>query len=167
MKDIGIFYGTTTGNSESIATKIASKISADVYDVADVKPDKIAQYHKLILGTSTWGNGDMQDDWDDFINELIKIDLTGKTIALFGIGDSYSYPDTFAGGMGQLYHAIKDKGCRIVGQTATDGYEFDESTSSVFEGKFVGLALDEDNESKKTNTRIDEWLKTIKADFNF
>ncbi|MFV0366000.1 MAG: flavodoxin [Mangrovibacterium sp.] len=167
MQKIGIFFGTTTGNAESIATKIATKINADVFDVADARPEQIEPYSKLILGTSTWGDGDMQDDWDDFVHQLVQLDLTGKTIALFGIGDSYSYPDTFAGGMGQLYEWIKDKGCHIVGQTATDGYDFEESTISVVDGRFVGLALDEDNESNLSDERINQWLKLIKPDFGF
>ncbi len=167
MKEIGIFYGSTTGNAESIAAKIASKINADIFNIADIKPEKIEQYSKLILGTSTWGSGDMQDDWDDFVNELVQVDLSNKTIALYGIGDSYSYPDTFAGGMGQLYNVIKDSGCRIVGQTETTGYEFELSSPSVVDGKFVGLAIDEDNESNLSDDRINHWLKLIKPSFMF
>ena len=63
--------------------------------------------------------------------------------------------------MGQLYEAAKAAGANIVGAVSTDGYTFDESTA-VVDGKFVGLALDEDNESDKTDERIAAWVEEIK-----
>jgi len=87
-------------------------------------------------------------------------DLTGKTVALFGCGDSEGYSDTFCGGMAELYQAVKDKGTNIVGTVATDGYTYDDS-EAVVDGKFVGLALDDVNEDDKTDARIDAWVAEI------
>lgn len=104
----------------------------------------------------------MQDDWYDGIKVLQGADLSGKTIALFGCGDSESYCDTFVGGMGELYDGIKDSGATFIGKVATDGYTFDDSSAAV-DGEFVGLALDDVNEDDKTDERIGNWLSSIKG----
>ena len=121
----------------------------------------IAVNDNLILGTSTWGAGEVQDDWYDGIKVIKNADLSGKTVALFGCGDSESYPDTFVGGMAEIYNAVKKAGANVIGAVATDGYTFDES-ESVVDDKFVGLALDEVNEDGKTDERIDAWVAEIK-----
>ena len=120
----------------------------------------MAANDNLILGTSTWGAGELQDDWYDGIKVLQSADLSGKTIALFGCGDCESYGDTFVGGIGELYAAVKDSGAKIVGAVSTDGYTFDDS-AAVVDGQFVGLALDDVNEDDKTDGRIDAWIAQI------
>ena len=120
----------------------------------------IADNENLILGTSTWGAGEVQDDWYDGLRIIKSANLNGKTVALFGCGDSESYPDTFVGGMAEIYHAVTDAGAQVIGAVATEGYTFDDS-ESVVDGKFVGLALDEVNEDSKTDERIDAWVTEI------
>lgn len=164
MEKVGIFFGTSTGNTENIAKAIAKKIDADLFDVSGKPIQEIARYQNLILGTSTWGLGDLQDDWERFLPELAKIDLTGKTIALFGLGDSGSYPDTFVDGMGTIYHTIAGKGCQIIGEVDCSEYSFDSSTA-VSDGNFVGLALDQDNEEGLTSVRLNNWLSKIGQEF--
>ena len=102
----------------------------------------------------------MQDDWYDGLKVLQGANLSGKTIALFGCGDSESYSDTFVGGIGELYNGIKASGAHFVGAVDTDGYTFDDS-EAVVDGKFVGLPLDDVNEDDKTDTRIDAWIAEI------
>lgn len=165
MKTIGLYYGSTTGTTETVAGKIAAALGIEAKNVSELSDDAIASVDVLILGTSTWGFGDLQDDWYDGVKKLEKANLNGKVVALFGCGDSSSYSDTFCEGMSHIFEAIADKGCKIVGAVATDGYSFD-SSNAVRDGKFVGLALDEDNESGKTDTRIENWLSQIKADLN-
>lgn len=164
MKKIGIFYGSSTGTTEEVANKIADKLgvaSADVHDVAKLTADMVAPYELLVLGTSTWGDGELQDDWYDAIKVLKGTDLKGKEVALFGCGDSESYGDTFCDGMGQLYEDLKDTGCTFIGnQVDPSDYNY-ESSIAVVDGKFVGLALDEVNESDKTDERIDNWAKDL------
>ena len=162
MKKTGIFYGTSMGNTESVAEKIAKELDANLHNVADNPADELRQYDNLILGTSTWGVGDLQDDWEDFLSALEKADLSGKTIALFGLGDASSYSDSFVDGMGTIYDSIKEKDCTIVGEVSTEGYSFDDSTACI-DGEFVGLPLDEDNESDLTDERLKKWLEDIKG----
>lgn len=133
----------------------------NVINVTDLDDSVIANNDNLILGTSTWGAGEVQDDWYDGLKVIKNADLSGKTVALFACGDSESYPDTFVGGMSEIYNAVKQAGANVIGAVATDGYTFDDS-ESVVDGKFVGLALDEVNEDSKTDERIDDWVAEIK-----
>ena len=114
MKKIGIFYGSSTGTTQGIAETIASKLGVPEYEV-------------LLLGTSTWGDGELQDDWYDGVKVLKESDLKEKTIALFGCGDAESYCDTFCDGMGIIYEDIKDSGCTIVGKVSAKDYSFSSS----------------------------------------
>jgi len=166
MEKSAIFYGSNGGATETVAKKIAKRITngIEVLDVADVAAVDVTKYTNIIFGTSTWGVGDLQDDWEGFLPDLAKIDLSDKTIAIFGLGDSDSYPDSFVDGMGTIYEGIKDRGGRIVGQVEPDGYKFDDS-KAVYNGKFVGLPLDEDNESDQTDKRIEAWLQLILPEF--
>ncbi len=165
MSNIAIFYGSSTGNTESVAEQLAEQLGAELFDVANSPADKLGEYNNLIFGTSTWGIGDLQDDWEDFISELESADLNGKTVALFGLGDSGSYADSFVEAMAKIYDVIKEKGCKIVGAISTDGYEH-EASEAVVDGKFVGLAIDEENQGDLTEERISNWVAQIKADLN-
>lgn len=161
MSKIAIVYGTSTGVTESVSEKIKKALgNADVFDVAKISSDNLNDYDFLFLGASTTGYGDLQDDWDAFLPELESFDFAGKKVAIFGLGDSASYPDTFVNGMGTIYEAIKDK-AEIVGSVDTDGYTYDDSTAIV-DGKFVGLPLDDDNEFDQTDERLAKWLESLK-----
>lgn len=105
MKSIGIFYGSSSGTTENIANAIADKLgvaSADIHNVADASPEDVNKYEVLILGSSTWGAGDLQDDWFDYLPKIAALDLTGKIVALFGCGDSGSFSDTFCDAMARF-----------------------------------------------------------------
>ncbi|MDR0892491.1 MAG: flavodoxin FldA [Mediterranea sp.] len=168
MSKIGVIYGSSTGTTEDVARRIAAKVgvaNADLHDVSKLTEELLDNYGVLLLGTATWGSGELQDDWYDGVKILKKHGLAGKTVALFGCGDSGSYPDTFCGGMGELYAELKDTGARFVGATPVDGYEFDDSPA-VVDGQFVGLPLDEANEYDKTDARIDAWYEQVKGELN-
>lgn len=165
MKKTCIIYGSSTGTCQSIAEKIAGKLgidSADIYDVSNIKADTVDGYDNLLLGSSTWGSGELQDDWYDGLETLKGANLSGKTIALFGCGDSESYGDTFCSAIGDIYEGLKDSGAKFIGQVSADGYTYEDS-AAVADGKFVGLALDDVNEDDKTDGRIDAWVEEIKG----
>lgn len=163
MAQIGIFYGSSTGNTQDAAKRIAKALSdhtVALFDVASASAD-FSAYDLILFGSSTWGLGDLQDDWESFIEEVKSADLAGKKVALFGTGDSSSYSDTFGEALGKIYDQIKGKGIQLIGQVSIEGYSFD-SSESVIDGQFVGLLLDEDNESEKTDQRIALWVDQIK-----
>lgn len=166
MKKIGIFYGSSTGNTEFIADRIQAILGENVADVSNIDSvdiEDINQYKYLIFGTSTWGVGNLQDDWEVFIPMLKKVNFKNKKIALYGLGDQEVYADTFVDGMGKLYDLLHQKAI-IVGAWPTDSYQFFES-EAVRDGKFVGLALDYDNEPQLTEKRLKLWVNELKKEF--
>lgn len=168
MKNICVIYGSSTGTCQGLAEKIGQQLGVQddgMIDVQNLSADVVNKYDVLILGTSTWGAGEMQDDWYDGVKILKQAGLQGKTVAVFGCGDSESYSDTFCGGMAELYNAAKDAGATMIGEVATDGYNFDDS-EAVADGKFVGLALDEVNEDDKTDSRIEAWVEELKKNLD-
>jgi len=167
MKKIGLFYATSTGNTENMAYKIKEQLAdlnITMHDVATTSDTAIAEYDALILGTSTWGDGDLQDDWEEYIDNLKNAELHGKTVALFGLGDQEEYPDYFLNAMGTLYEKVSALGANVVGTWSTDGYDFDDSTA-VVDDMFVGLALDEDNQDELSTERINAWTESIRTHF--
>jgi len=168
MKNICVIYGSSTGTCQGLAEKIGQQLSVQddgMIDVQNLSADVVNKYDVLILGTSTWGAGEMQDDWYDGVKVLKQAGLQGKAVAVFGCGDSESYSDTFCGGMAELYNAARDAGATMMGEVATDGYNFDDS-EAVVDGKFVGLALDEVNEDDKTDSRIEAWVEELKKNLD-
>ncbi|MDD5157926.1 flavodoxin [Sulfurimonas sp.] len=162
-----IFYGSSTGNTESVAKKILKKLGGvevlDIYDISSTKVEKISEYEKLIIGSPTWGDGDLQDDWESVFEKLKNIDFAGKTVALFGLGDQEEYPDKFLGAMWLLYEVIKSKGAKIIGEWPASGYYHNNSKAQDGD-QFVGLALDEDNQSEMSDGRIDDWCEQIRSE---
>ncbi|MDR2389191.1 MAG: flavodoxin [Tannerellaceae bacterium] len=166
MKKTGIFYGSSSGTTQDIAQRIATQLGigpADIYNVGDAPVGAVEPYELLILGTSTWGAGDLQDDWESFLPQLKKANLAGKVIALFGAGDSSSFSDTFCDGIGVIYKELKAAGGVFAGAVPVDGYTFD-SSEAVIDGAFVGLPLDQENESELTDARISQWIEQLKAE---
>lgn len=160
----GIYYGSATGTTAEIARRIASMTGvsdADIHDVADTAPHTAGDYDLLILGSSTWGNGELEDDWYDFIDGLRALDLTGKKIALFGCGDE-TMSDTFCNAVGILYDRLKDTGATFIGEFPADEYHFDKSAAS--DGAVMrGLLLDEVNHPELTTARLRSWTELIKS----
>ncbi|WP_308773209.1 flavodoxin FldA [uncultured Bacteroides sp.] len=166
MKKTGIFYGSTTGTTESVARLIADKLGiapADVHEVTQLDTALAESYEALILGTSTWGDGELQDDWYDGLKVLQGAHLSGKIVALFGCGDSESYSDTFCDAMGLLYEGLKDSGCTFVGAVDDSGYTYSASVAAT-DGLFVGLALDDVNESDRTDDRVSAWAAQLQTE---
>ena len=155
-----VVYGSTTGTCESIAQTLGDQLGAEVINVSDLTANQLAEADNIVLGTSTWGAGELQDDWYDGVNVVKSANLSGKRVALFGCGDSASYSDTFCGGMKELYDAAVAAGATVVGAVPTVGYTFDDS-DAVVDGQFVGLALDDVNEDDKTSERISAWLPAL------
>jgi len=113
MKSIAIIYGSSTEHTKLAAEKIAEQLSdyaPTLVDIYDGDEEPFLNHEVLILGVSTWGVQDLQDDWNDFYPKLEKLDLSGKTIALFGMGDASIYPSSFVDGMGILYEIVSKKG---------------------------------------------------------
>ena len=168
MAKIGLFYGSTTGSTLKAAEIIQQAFKPEAVDIVDVgsaSPADLSRYDVLILGTSTWHWGGLQDEWANFEDHLTNNTLANKQVAFFGLGDQRRYPDRFVDGMGLLYHTVKTTGARVIGMWPKDGYDY-EASAAESDGCFVGLALDEDNESDKTRDRIQRWVKQLKQELH-
>lgn len=171
MTTIGLFYGSTTDNTATAADLIKEKLDAlmpglvAVFDIGDVTVSDMLNYDRLIIGSSTWNIGELQDDWDIVFDQLDDLDFTGVKIAMFGVGDQYSYPENYCDAIGILGLKFRELGAELIGFTdVDDSYSFDESVG-VENGRWLGLALDEDNQRDLTEQRIAAWAKQLLPEF--
>ncbi len=171
MAKVGIFYGSTSGITEEIAIKVREKLGEDICDIYSMEEDfdeydQLLDYDYLLLGCSTWGAGEVQNDWREplFEMELEKPDFAGKTIALFGAGDQVDHGTEFVSALGKMYEHFQKLGATLVGEFPNEGYDFQYS-SALLNDKFVGLPIDEVNQSEKTEERITRWVDSIRPIF--
>ena len=177
MARIGLFFGSNTGKTRKVAKMIKKRFDdatmADPLNVNRATPEDLAQYSFLILGTPTLGEGLLpglsadceNESWEEFLPKLQDLDFSGKTVAIYGLGDQIGYAEEFLDAMIVLYDFVIERGAKVVGAWPTEGYEFSHS-EAVVDGKFVGLALDLDNQSGLTEQRLEAWLQSIAADFD-
>jgi flavodoxin I len=164
MAKIGLFYDTDTGNTRKVAKMILKHFDEDDIELKAIKkvePADFEQFSAFILGTPTLGEGELPENWDAFLPELDAMNFNGKTIALFGLGDQEEYADEFVDGLGILYEKFEELGASFVGFWSLDGYEY-ESSRAELDGKFVGLVLDQDNQSDLTAQRLETWIAQVK-----
>jgi len=167
---IGVFYGTSTGNTKGVASRIAAKIGADkCEDIGSIEPSAFAEYDTLIVGAPTWHTGEEKErsgtDWDSVIyQDLPSMDLSGKKVAFFGCGDSQSYGDYFCDAVGELHDQFSATGATLIGKMAVaDGIECIES-KAIQGDNYVGLACDEDNFYDNTDPMIEKWVALLKSE---
>ncbi|MBU1215545.1 MAG: flavodoxin [Gammaproteobacteria bacterium] len=175
MARIGLFFASSTGNTRRIAKAIKKRFDdetmADALNVNKATPELFGSYRQLILGTSTLGAGAlpglstdcMGGGWEEFLPQIEHLDFSGKTIALYGLGDQNKYAEEFVDAMGILHEFFKERGASFVGAWSADEYAFIASKALV-DDDFVGLALDQENQKLLTDARLEAWLKLIAPD---
>lgn len=159
----GIFFGSTTGNTEDLAGMIADKLDVspvDIHNVGGASASATTGYDILLLGSSTWGLGELQDDWEGFLSSLKKENLAGKKVGLFGCGDSGGYPDTFCDAVGIIREELDGTGCTFVGAMDAAGYS--PADSKAFDGGMTLGLLADDDEPGKTKERLEQWAAIIR-----
>lgn len=165
MKKIGIFYGSTTGTTKDVAKKIGEQFGVkpeDIHDVASAAPSMVGDYDVIIIGASTWGDGDLQDDMATFLDGMQAMDLREKEVAIFGCGDE-SMAQTFCNSVGEIYHRLHDAHPIFIAPFNNKGYDYSHSESDV-KGMIVGLCIDEVNHPEETDARIKTWCDEIKEE---
>jgi len=169
VANIGLFFGSDEGNSEGVSYRIQKRLGEDlvqVHDIGDVTQLEFADYEQVILGIPTWDFGQIQSDWEEFWDDISAVDFSGKTVALFGLGDQFGYGDYFLDAMGMLHDVIVANGAVIIGHWSIEGYEFDASKALTPAGDhFVGLAIDDDQQEEMTAARLDRWCEQIHGEF--
>ena len=158
MKTIGIFYATLTKTTVGVVDEIEFFLKKDDFKTFNVKNGvkEIENFENLILVTPTYQVGEAHSAWMNNLKKLEEIDFTGKVVGLVGLGNQYAFGESFCGGIRYLYE--------VVGFTSIDGYHYEE-TEIIENGKFIGLALDEENQAGLTPKRIGDWVEAIKKEF--
>ncbi|MDY6890214.1 MAG: flavodoxin [Pseudomonadota bacterium] len=161
---IGLFYASTTGNTERVAEQIAAALPERIqlHDIALEGIGEMAHYQLLIMGISTWEFGQLQEDWEEQWPALQTLDFSGKKIALFGLGDQLGYGEWFLDAMGALHELLQAAGGELVLPWPIAGYRFEASKALTGDKRhFVGLALDEDSEHHLSEARINAWIPQL------
>ena len=162
-----IIYDSDTGNTEVIAEDLVKLLGEhEVLTVDELEESDWEGNELYILGIPTWYDGELQSDWEDYLYDFQKIDFTGKTVAVFGLGDQVGYAEWFCDGVGILADIVEKNGGKVIGNWPTDGYEF-ESSKAVMNtnNTFFGLCLDEDNQPELTQERLQKWVDQLKKEY--
>ncbi len=167
---IGLFYGSTTCYTEMAAEKMRDIIGPDIISLHNIKDEPLKnaeQFDFVIFGISTWDFGELQEDWESIWDDIEQVNLTNKTIALFGMGDQQGYGQWFQDALGMLHDKIAPQNVTFLGYWPnSDDYEFEASKALTDDGQhFVGLALDEDSQYDKSDERIAAWVEQILVEY--
>lgn len=170
---IGIFFGTETGTTRLIAKKLYKLLGDDIaakpINVNRIQPAELLQYNALILGTPSYGVGDipglsagcLERNWEEFLATFGSPDLSAKRIAFFGLGAQERYSERFASSLIALYQIFENLGAEMIGDWSAEGYTFEHSASLV-DGRFVGLVIDQRTQGMETEARLKAWVEQIK-----
>lgn len=172
-KTIGLFYGSSTCYTEMAGEKIRTALHnllgderVDFFNITDTPIIQTQFYDFLIFGIPTWDYGELQEDWEEIWDELDSLDLSGKKIAIYGLGDQVGYPEWFLDAMGYLHSKLVHRGATPCGYWPRAGYVFEASKAlTPDEQYFVGLALDDETEFQLSDARIQQWCAQIVAEF--
>jgi flavodoxin I len=129
-----LIFGSTTGNTKMLSEHVAAGLErgmakVTVKNVTEASVDELADYDAIIFGCSTWGEGDLQDDFVDFHEAMEGVSLEGKKAAVFGPGDSEEYPDSFCMAVDILEERLRKCGAEIV----AEGFKVDGEVEPAFE----------------------------------
>ena len=169
MNKIGIFYSFNSTKTAKAAEKIKEAFGPD-FNIVPVNAEELTEelflsFTNLILGVPTWFDGELPNYWDEFVPALEDLNLNGKTIAIFGLGNQVEYPENFGDAVGIMAELVRERGARLVAYTSAEGYHY-ESSKALVDGKFCGLILDQESQPRLSKERIENWVNDLKAQFN-
>ena len=167
MNKTAIIYSYNTKKTGKIATQIQEVFNDDAIEMVNAEElteELFLSFEQIIMGVPTWFDGELPNYWDEFVPALEDLDLSGKKIALFGLGDQKGYPENFLDGVGIMAEILEAQGASLVGFTSVEGYEF-ESSRAVRNDHFMGLAIDYENQGSLNKQRIASWVDQLKKEF--
>jgi flavodoxin I len=165
---IALIYSFNTHNTIKAAKEIKAafgKTEVEELNAEEITGEVFLKYKYLILGVPTWFEGELPNYWDEFLPELQTLDMNDKKIAIFGNGDQVGYPSNFVDGIGIMAGIVESRGAVVVGETLAKGYKF-ESSRALKNDKFMGLALDFENQLSLNEKRIKDWVGILKKEFD-
>lgn len=170
---VAIFYGSTTCYTEMASEKIQTELSrlfneknvdaeVEIFDIKEHALNKSTTYDLVIYGISTWDFGELQEDWESTWDDIKTLQLSGKAVALFGLGDQLGYADWFQDALGMLHDELIVLDADIMGYWPNQGYEFTASKALTEDQSFfVGLSLDDENQFDQSDARIAQWCEQL------
>ncbi len=166
MAKVGLFFGSSTGNTEAVSYQIKEEMdkrdgwNVEVHNIGSSTPEKMMEYDYLIMGIPTWNTGELQDDWDIFLPNFGNMNMQGKKVALFGLGDQNGYGFNFLDALGTLADEVLKAGADVMGLWKSDKYQFEESKAKI-EDHFIGLGVDQEGQQEMTTNRIQDWVTQV------
>lgn len=166
MKKIGLYYNFDTKKTSRVASKIKEAFEKEGYEIVPVDVDEnlteeqFMQFDRMLLGASTWMDGELPYYWDEFVPAMEDLKMKGKKIAIFGLGDQKNGRENFQDAIGLLGYLLEERGAKLFGFTSTEGYTFERS-AGLKDGKFMGLSIDLENQAGLTDERVESWVKQL------
>ena len=169
MKKIGLFY-TKSGNRtkqvvEDIKKLFSGKAEVELIPVEEAWDKDFEKYSNIILGSATWFDGELPAYWDELLPQISELKLKNTKVAIFGLGDQVRYAENFVDSIGILAEVFEKTGAKIVGKTSLEGYDY-EGSRAERDGVFLGLAIDELNQSDLTKDREKKWVAQLEKEFD-
>ena len=167
MNKIGICYSFNSNKTLQVAKHIIGEMKdlpVEEVNAETLTEEQFLSFDNLILGVPTWFDGELPNYWDEFGPALEDLNLKGKIVALYGLGDQVNYAENFLDAVGIMAELLQSRGAKIIGQTSTDGYVFEKSRA-IKANKFLGLAIDYENQADKNDERIKSWISQLKTEF--
>lgn len=169
MANVGIFVGSSSGVTQAVAEQLedlfdGSELINMEEDYDDL--DQFEDFDVLLIGSSTWGQGDPQRDWVDPLYEMEneEPDFSGKKVAIFGAGDQDTHGEEFVSALGKMKDIFSNLGADTeYGYWSTEGYTYKFSLAEK-DGKFCGLPIDDVNQADLTSERITTWASQVKGE---
>ena len=168
MNKTAIIYSFNTKKTGKVAERIKEAFNDDMVEM--VNAEKISEalfmsFDQIIMGVPTWFDGELPNYWDEFVPALEDLDLSGKKVALYGLGDQKGYPENFLDGVGLMAKILEKCDAILVGFTSVEGYEFESSLAKRGD-QFAGLAIDYENQGSMNKERIATWVESLKKEFS-
>ena len=83
MPNIILVYASMSGNTEEMAQAVAegarnAGASVDIRECMSASADELTNFDGVLLGSYSWGEGELPDELLDFADDLDELDLSGK-----------------------------------------------------------------------------------------
>jgi flavodoxin I len=169
MANVGIFVGSSSGVTQAVAEQLEELFeTAELINMEEDYDDldQFDEFDVLLIGSSTWGQGDPQRDWVDPLYEMEndEPDFSGKKVAFFGAGDQDTHGEEFVSALAKMKDVFSNLGADTAyGLWSTEGYSHKFSRAEI-DGKFFGLAIDDVNQSDLTSARVSQWVEQVKVE---
>ncbi|MDC1107130.1 flavodoxin domain-containing protein [Prolixibacteraceae bacterium] len=166
---IAVLTSSQGKNTQKVVEKLKEfmpkSITLDSVDIDNSDGSELKKYKHLIMGVSTWFDGEIPYYWDEFLPSIEDQSFKSKKVAIYSLGDSKNYPDNFCDAIGILSEWLEKRGAKIIGYVPIDNYIFD--TSYYLDNEqFKGLPIEYKVDGSDWEKKLANWSKQIIKEFN-